>query len=383
MSWLELASYWHEIQTSASGGTGTSSPGQVLVNIAGSVAGDAGLTYDAATDTLTSGVFTVTTTDTGAATKALIMEPLDSSVATTGVWMGNSTFTGVKDPTMFWGYNYTPVKAGHPRLYWALEGNYNDVGNGHAWAETYLERQDSPGGGSYRPFGIGTYDGHAEAAFYIDSVIFNARSGGGGFGEVVPAGAEPYLLVYPTATITALGNNRGFLRQASALYPGAYLDLLGLDSSDRVMLGPHWAIRGVVIQSGVLLGSKATALTDATPTAFATFTIADATTYGGKIIYSVVAVKGTALQRLDGEVRFNATREGSTYTATVGTTHEALGQVLSAAAGTLTGGVTIACTAGVCTLSATFDTSQATPDTFVFNGRFDSPDAGLTVTWIP
>ena len=55
MSWLELASYWHEIQTSASGGTGTSSPGQVLVNIAGSVAGDAGLTYDAATGTLTTG----------------------------------------------------------------------------------------------------------------------------------------------------------------------------------------------------------------------------------------------------------------------------------------------------------------------------------------
>jgi len=55
VSWLELSSYWHEIQTPASG-TGTSTNGQVLFNSSGSVAGDAGLTYDAGTGTLTSGI---------------------------------------------------------------------------------------------------------------------------------------------------------------------------------------------------------------------------------------------------------------------------------------------------------------------------------------
>lgn len=53
MSWLELSSYWHEIQTP--GGIGTSTNGQVLYNSLGTVAGDPGLTFEAATDTLTSG----------------------------------------------------------------------------------------------------------------------------------------------------------------------------------------------------------------------------------------------------------------------------------------------------------------------------------------
>ena len=57
--WPEIASTWHEIQTSPY--VGTSSNGQVLFNSSGSVAGDAGLTYDAATDTLTVGAGVGTT----------------------------------------------------------------------------------------------------------------------------------------------------------------------------------------------------------------------------------------------------------------------------------------------------------------------------------
>lgn len=62
MSWLELASYWHEIQTP--GGIGTSTNGQVLFNSSGSVAGDAGLTYDSGTDTLSAGNLALPTAGT-------------------------------------------------------------------------------------------------------------------------------------------------------------------------------------------------------------------------------------------------------------------------------------------------------------------------------
>jgi lysophospholipase L1-like esterase len=141
-------------------------------------------------------------------------------------------------------------------------------------------------------------------------------------------------------------------------------------------------VAGPVTFAGATLGSKSKAIVDGTPTAFATFTIADAASYSGKIIYNVKAVKGTALQDLFGEVGFSATREGTTYTAVVGTTAEAASQVLAAAAGTLTGGITIACTAGVCTLSATYDTSQSSPDSFTLKYRFNSPDAGLVLSWL-
>lgn len=146
-----------------------------------------------------------------------------------------------------------------------------------------------------------------------------------------------------------------------------------LDSSVPVTVGAALGAPTARLTKMGTFGYNTKNLADASATAFETFTLADGETYGGKVIYSVVATKGTALQRLDGEIRFNATREGSTYTATVGTTHEALEQVLSAVAGTLTGGVTIACAAGVCTLSATFDTSQSSPDSFVINYRNDVP----------
>lgn len=62
MSWGEIASYWHEIQT-AGGGGGT--PGgadtQVQFNDGGVFAGDAGLTYDKATNALTVGSIDLTT----------------------------------------------------------------------------------------------------------------------------------------------------------------------------------------------------------------------------------------------------------------------------------------------------------------------------------
>ena len=129
--------------------------------------------------------------------------------------------------------------------------------------------------------------------------------------------------------------------------------------------------------SRATLGSKSKAIVDATPTAVATFTIADGATYGGKLIYNIVSTQGTAKQRLDGEARFSATREGSTYTVTI---NEIGTQTLAAAEGTLTGAMQIAGTAGVVTISANFNTSQ-TPDTFVCNLRFDSPDAALALTF--
>ncbi len=124
-----------------------------------------------------------------------------------------------------------------------------------------------------------------------------------------------------------------------------------------------------------VLGSRSKVISDGNPVAFATFTIADGAVASGEILYAVKSVKTTALQVLCGRVRFAATREGSTYTVSIA---EVGTQALAAAAGTLTGGISIAAAAGVVTFTATFDTNQSAPDFVTIFYRFESPDA-LTI----
>lgn len=197
-----------------------------------------------------------------------------------------------------------------------------------------------------------------------------------GAGTGVATGSS---LIFQTPTATTTGSvaqtqvNRLVLSVGGnyitgVLYPSA---------ADTYALGIVSSAWTNLYLSRATLGSKSKAIVDATPTAVATFTIADGATYGGKLIYNIVSTQGTAKQRLDGEARFSATREGSTYTVTI---NEIGTQTLAAAAGTLTGAMQIAGTGGVVTISANFNTSQ-TPDTFVCNLRFDSPDAALALTF--
>lgn len=157
-------------------------------------------------------------------------------------------------------------------------------------------------------------------------------------------------------------------RSYNPLYP-AYTDAYPLGANTLQWTNLHL--------SRATLGSKSKAITDNTATDFATFTIADGATYTGEVIYKVKSVKGTALQALAGRARFAATREGSTYTVAVS---EVGTQTLAAATGTLTGAISIAGTAGVVTLTATFDTSQSSPDSMTIDWRVDSPDASLALT---
>ena len=136
-------------------------------------------------------------------------------------------------------------------------------------------------------------------------------------------------------------------------------------------------LTATALATPTVLGSKSKALVDATPTAFATFTIANGATYTGEVIYKIKAIQGTSLQALAGRVRFAATREGTTYTVVV---NEVGTQLLAAVAGTLTGAIEISGAAGVVTLAANFNTSL-TPTTFTIDARFDSPDAGLALTF--
>lgn len=141
-------------------------------------------------------------------------------------------------------------------------------------------------------------------------------------------------------------------------------------------LSSTYVVGSSYVSTVAVLGSRAKTLTDATPTAFATVTIADGAMRSGEILYSVRSAKGTALQALTGKVRFAATREGAVYTVSIA---EVGAQALAAAAGTLTGAIAISASAGVVTFTATFDTSQSSPDSMTVLYRFDSPDA-LVVT---
>jgi hypothetical protein len=181
----------------------------------------------------------------------------------------------------------------------------------------------------------------------------------------------------PTVGGAGVGVQTQTTRLALSGIYASFASVIVPSSDDGNPLGSSSARFTTGFFSRAILGSKSKALTDASATAFATFTIADGATYGGEVIYSVVSTQGTAKQRLDGRARFSATREGATYTVTV---NEIGTQTLAAAAGTLTGAIEISGAAGVITLSANFNTSQ-TPDTFVGNFRFDSTDAGLTLAF--
>lgn len=148
-------------------------------------------------------------------------------------------------------------------------------------------------------------------------------------------------------------------------------------SSDIYNLGTSSEQFSAVNLSRATLGSKTKTLTDATPTTFATFTIADGAVYSGEITYAVKAVSGTSLQNLKGRVQFSATREGTTYTVSIS---EMGTQTIAAVTGTLTGAISISGTGGVITLSANFDSSLSAP-TLTGSFRFDSVDSGLTLTF--
>lgn len=124
-------------------------------------------------------------------------------------------------------------------------------------------------------------------------------------------------------------------------------------------------------------GNTAKTVTDNVATDFASFAIADGQMLSGEILYSCKSVKGTDLQVAVGRVRFAATREAAVYTTTVNVVGT---ELLAAAAGTLTCTISIAGAAGVVTLTATCDTSQASPDGMTLQYRFDALDVGIAIT---
>ncbi len=205
--------------------------------------------------------------------------------------------------------------------------------------------------------GAGTGSGAGSA------LIFQTPTPGGS-----GSGAQTQTTRMTIGTAIAVSADIGF---SGVPYPAA---------SDAIDFGYSTYQFKTLYLSRATLGSKSKALTDASATNFASFTIADGETYTGEVIYKVTMAEGAAggaRQALAGRVRFAATREGSTYTAVV---NEVGTQLLAAAAGTLTGSISIAGAAGVVTLSANFDTSQAGPDVFKIDYRFDSCDAGLAIT---
>ena len=122
------------------------------------------------------------------------------------------------------------------------------------------------------------------------------------------------------------------------------------------------------------LGSKSKTLTDATPTAFATIPMADGVATGGKLIYRCVVTSGTSRQVVSGSINYAAVRDGASYVVD----YDEVQQSTAVTTGTLTGSVTAAGASNLLTFSANFDTDLGTP-TITFWYRFDSTDV-LAIT---
>jgi hypothetical protein len=175
---------------------------------------------------------TVTGSETQNATINTIVQPtLDAALGVNSLGFYDVTFTGVKDPITWWGYNRTGGPASHPRFYAQFEGFYHNGPGGFDWSEFYLEKRDA-GGATYRPFAVGTYDAHAEVVFAADSVAFNSRVGAGSL-QINPGSS---ILQYTNVPFLVLGNNWWPYKQARAAGGGVYYGLIGLNASDKVMI---------------------------------------------------------------------------------------------------------------------------------------------------
>lgn len=393
---------------------------------------DSGLTYDAATDTLTVGaVAAKNVTVSGLATPGSItVTPTGTTGATTYTYKlvarladGTTTEAGAASTTAAGHATLSAIN--YNALSWAAVSGaasydvYRTVGGATqgkiASATTALSLNDTglAGGGETAPSTDRTGVVAADSLLLGQTPIVSPSAGTtvlGGDSSPTPvaqvlrsqssrggidtnvAGANltispgpgtgnattPALILavpYKAASGTTQQSTSTYLTISESVGVQFGGTIVQFSASDDGTLGNTNRLNKTVYVSRATLGSKTKAIADASATGFATFTIADGATYGGEIIYSVVSTQGTAKQRLDGRARFSVTREGVTYTVAV---NEMGTQTLAAAAGTLTGAIEIAATGGVVTMSANFNTSQ-TPDTFVINYRFDSTDL-LTLT---
>lgn len=154
---------------------------------------------------------------------------VDTSLGVCGLWFRDTIFSGLHDPQFRLGYNIDGAVAGQ-MFYQALEGNYYDDSIGQTWSEYYLERRNTDGS-MYRPFGVGTYDDHADSFFNVDGLYINSREGiaalaiGSGFIQVAPGNR-----LYFTAN-----DFTGIVQRNSS---GGQTGLAKLTSSDRWLISP-------------------------------------------------------------------------------------------------------------------------------------------------
>ncbi len=347
MSWLELASYWHEIQTP--GGIGTSTNGQVLFNSSGSVAGDAGLTYDAGTDTLTTGRVLVGDGSRAAPAVSFASHP------GTGMWFRevtgldfsvNDSFAfGMFDGGFRFGTNLA-VFATAPASDTFQHGNKPSTA---PTAQTLIVGEsgagtDIPGANGVIQSGAGTGAG---AGSTLEFRTPNAH------------GTDAVAQTYVSRLTLSQATNATF---KLSVYN---------DSNDTYQIGNDTNAWRSLYLSRATLGSKSKTLTDATPTAFATIALADGGETGGKLIYRVVATDGgTARQVVSGSLNYSAVHVGATYAVD----YDEVQQSTSVSSGTLTGAVTAAGASNLLTFSANFDTDLGTPVLTIYY-RFDSTNA--------
>lgn len=151
-------------------------------------------------------------------------------------------FLGDPDPVIFWGYNCTQTagfaQTSEPRMYWAVEGYYND-GSGDPKMESYLQIDGLTGQGSnqFRPwYCIANRDTAAILVRYASDLhqFFPADlTGGSSVLDVYGAGSNG-ILAHKKVTIDTITANSG----------------LGLTLADNsgtpvtVNFTPSWSVNG-------------------------------------------------------------------------------------------------------------------------------------------
>lgn len=371
---------------------------------------DAGLTYDAATDTLTVGAGGVSSIG-GFRTPAAGGEITGNSIVNLTKYRltgAGSAFIFSDDFALQW-RNNSDANGGAPDLGLAraaagvLKVTDGSTGNGSITAANGVTsnygvfgislRVDT--GGTLQFRAPGTYVsspadatlqlGKAPNATPVANTLIVGESGSGtdiaGANGVIQSGAGTGAGAGSTLefkTPTEGGSGAGAQTQTTRIGVSQYGLAVHGDSfpnvSDTRSLGTASGLDWKSLYlSRATLGSKSKAVPDNTATGFATIPMADGVATGGKLIYRYVVTSGTSRQVVSGSINYAAVRDGATYVVD----YDEIQQSTAVTAGTLTGSVTAAGASDLLTFTATFDSSLDVAGTLYY--RFDSTDT-LAIT---
>lgn len=164
---------------------------------------------------------------------------VSSTSGTTAKWIIKptyATFSGTRDEIMFFGWNVNGISGGRldaseASLYHGIEADYFEVGTGKHFSEWYIEFYDATGAITRRPYStsVNRADGTITNQFKGEQIFY--KSDGTLAWQIDTSGN------LSSANIIRFTQNDGSVLTQLNAVGNAYINLIRLNSADRVVVG--------------------------------------------------------------------------------------------------------------------------------------------------